>query len=214
MPGALLSDGPNNLEPRKKVKSSRTTQIIATCILAGGLSLAANAQVGSGWTSVSETFKVQTSGSGSVSGNTFKITSTTSGTKDRAEREYNTWSSGQHQFQGDCTVNSFGGDGICIKQTFQKDAGPWNMVALTHSGSIYEVSNGKTLGSFKVGTSFRINTVLDASKGTVQVYVNGSSKETLSGGQAPIYDKCGTYRLDSGTAPITATWNNVKFWQK
>src|SRR5262249_30233749 len=161
--------------------------------------------------SVSESFKVQTSGSGSVSGNTFKITSTSSGTKDRAEREYATWSSGQHQFQGDCDITSFGGNGICVKQTFQKDDGPWNMVAVKHSGTIYEVSNGNSLSSFKVGTSFRVNTILDCSKHTVQVYINGSLKETLSGGQNPIYDKCGTYRIDSGTAPITATWNNVKF---
>lgn len=192
----------------------RIIQTIAAVTLVGGLSLTAQAQIGSGWTSITESFKVQTSGSGSVSGNTFKITSTSSGTKDRAEREYSTWSSGLHQFQGDCTVNSFSGDRICVKQTFQPNNGPWNMVGVQHSGTIYEIEGGNSLGSFKVGTSFRVNTVLDASKGTVQVYINGSLKETKTGGKSPFYDKCGTYRTDSGKAAITATWANVKFWKK
>jgi hypothetical protein len=203
-----------NKTNKGKMKSSHAIKILAVCLLSGGLSLTAHAQVGSGWSSVSESFKVQTSGSGSVSGNTFKITKTTSGTKDRAEREYSAWSSDKHQFQGDCTINSFGGNGICVKQTFQENDGPWNMVAVQHSGNIYDVESGKSLGSFKVGTSFRINTILDCGKGTVEVYVNGSLKETLSGGKNPIYDKCGTYRIDSGTAPITATWDNVKFWKQ
>src|ERR1700743_1581152 len=87
----------------------------ATFALAG-LAMPAHAQIGSGWTSTTETFTVQTSGSGSVSGNTFKLTSTSGSTKDRAERRYQTLTSGQHQWQGDCTVTSFSGDRICVKQ--------------------------------------------------------------------------------------------------
>ena len=194
------------------MKLNRITPIVAACVI-GGLTFNARAQIGSGWTSTNENFKIQTSGCGSVSGNTFSITCGSSGsTKDRAEREYTAWSSGTHQFQGDCTVTSFGGNGINVKQTFQQNTGPWNMLALKNSGTLYEVSNGKTIGSFTVGSSFRINTVLDASHGTVDVYFNGTFKETLTGGTTPIYDKIGTYRLDSGTGPITATWNNVLFW--
>src|SRR5579862_2550126 len=173
---------------------------LAAFTAACGIVMTTQAQIGSGWTPTNETFKVQTSGSGTVNGNTFSIPTTTSGTKDRAEREYTTWTTGTHQFQGDCTIKSFGGDGICIKQTFQKDNGPWNMITVKHSGEIYEVSTGDTLGSFTVGTSFRVNTILDADAGTVKVYINGSLAETLTGGQTPIYDKCGTYRIDSGSA--------------
>jgi len=199
------------------MKSSCIPTLIVACALVGGLSLTARAQIGSGWKSVSEGYKVQLSGSGWNTGNTFGVTKTTDPTdtiKDRAEREYSTWSSGEHQFQGECTVNSFGGNGICVKQTFQKDNGPWDMVALQHSGNIYEVSNGKSLGSFKVGTGFRVNTILNCNNGTVQVYINGSLKETVTGGKNPIYDKCGTYRIASGSAPITATWTSVEFWQQ
>lgn len=199
------------------MKSNHITKLLAACVLAGGLSLTACAQIGSGWTSITEGFKVQLSGSGWNSGNTFGLTKTTDPTdviKDRAEREYSTWTSGMHQFQGDCTIVSLGGNGICVKQTFQKDNGAWEMVAVKHTGTVYEVHNGTTLGSFTIGKSFRINTILDATHGTVQVYFNGSLKTTITGGKVPIYDKCGTYRLASGTAPITATWNNVKFWQK
>lgn len=195
-------------------------KLFAACALAGGLSLTASAQIGSGWSSVSESYKVQLSGSGWNSGNQFGLTKTTDPTdtiKDRAEREYSTWTSGSHQFQGSCTVNSFGGNGICVKQTFQKNNGAWEMVAVNNAGSVYEVHNGVTLGSFKVGTSFRINTILSVGSGStssVQVYFNGSLKTTVTGGTQPIYDKCGTYRLKSGTAPITATWSSVQFWQK
>ncbi|MGN6370752.1 MAG: hypothetical protein ACTHN5_21065 [Phycisphaerae bacterium] len=193
---------------------NRTPITLGAALAMLTLSAAANAQVGSGWSSYTESFKIQTSGSGSVSGNTFKLTSTSSGTKDRAERRYQSWSSGSHQFQGDCTVNSLGGDRICLKQTFQENAGPWNMIAVSKSGYLYEVENGNHLASYTVGSSVRINTIFNCSNHTVQVYVNGSLKETLSGGQNPIYNKCGTYRTDSGTAPITATWNNVKTWKK
>ncbi|SRR5581483_1742342 len=196
------------------MQSKRILQTITALALAGGLSLTARAQIGSGWSSVSETFKVQTSGSGSVSGNVFKLTSTSSGVKDRAEREYNQWSTGQHQFQGTVVVNSLGGDRICLKQTFQVNTGPWNMIAVAKAGHLYEVSTGATLASYTVGSSAQINTILNTSAKTVAVYINGSLKETLTGGVMPCYDKCGTYRTDSGTAPITATWTNVKFWQK
>ena len=194
-------------------KSIKAAAIVSALLLAG----AAQAQIGTGWSSISESFKVQLSGSGWNSGNTFGLTKTTDPTdtvKDRAEREYSTWNSGMHQFQGDCIINSLGGNGICIKQTFQKDSGPWEMIAVKHTGTVYEVHNGTTLGSFAIGSSFRINTILDATHGTVQVYFNGSLKTTITGGKVPIYDKCGTYRLASGAAPITAAWNNVKFWQK
>jgi hypothetical protein len=196
----------------RSIKNILITSTVAA--LACAMSLTASAQIGSGWNSISESFKIQVSGSGSVSGDTFKLTSTSSSTKDRAEREYSTWSSGMHQFQGDVKVTSLSGDRICLKQTFQKDAGPWNMIAVSRGGYLYEVSNGNHLASYAVNTTARINTILDASHGTVQVYINGSLKETLTGGSAPYYDKCGTYRTDSGTAPITATWSNVKFWQK
>ena len=208
-----------NINVKKaKMKVSPYAKLFAASVLAGGLSLTASAQIGSGWSSVSESFKVQLSGSGWNTGNQFGITKTTDPTdtiKDRAEREYSTWTSGNHQFQGDCTINSFTGNGICVKQTFQKVNGPWEMVAINNGGSVYEVHNNTTLGSFKVGTSFRINTILSASSSsTVQVYFNGSLKTTITGGVEPIYDKCGTYRLKSGSAAVTATWNNVKFWQK
>ncbi|HZP61325.1 MAG TPA: chitobiase/beta-hexosaminidase C-terminal domain-containing protein [Opitutaceae bacterium] len=185
-------------------------------IAAGVLSLlavSAYAQIGSGWTPSDETFKIQTSGSGKVNGDTFSLTSTSSGTKDRAEREYLQYTSGTHQFQGDFTVVSFGGTNICIKQTFHVNGGPWQMLAVKNNNTFYEVSTGKALGSFTIGTSYRINTITDMSAHTVVVYINGQVVETLTNGQSPIYDKCGTYRTNSGSAPITATWHNVHLWQ-
>ena len=192
--------------------TKRIVQILAA-VAVGGLSLSAPAQIGTGWTSTTVGFKIQTEGSGKVSGNTFSLGSSTSG-KQRAERRYDAISSGQRQFQGDVKVASLGGDRICLKQTFQQNSGPWNMIAVKKSGSLYEVEGGATLAAYTVGSTARINTLLNASKGTVQVYINGSLKETKTGGKVPIYDKCGTYATSSGKGPVTATWNNVTFWKK
>ena len=155
------------------MKNACIIKSIKAAGLFGLLAASTHAQIGSGWSSLAETFKVQTSGSGSVSGDNFKLTSTSSGTKDRAEREYNAWSSGMHQFQGNVTVTSLGGDRICLKQTFQENSGPWNMIGVQKSGILYEVEGGNTLASYTVGTTVRINTILDATHGTVQVYING-----------------------------------------
>jgi len=179
----------------------------AALALGCGLTLTAQAQIGSGWTPSDETFKVQESGSGVVSGDNFSITKDSSGTKDRAEREYKQYTSGTHQFQGDFTVQSFGGTDICIKQTFHVDGGPWVMLAVNR-GNTFSVG-----GSFTIGTSVRINTITDMSKHTCEVYINGQLKKTYTGGQSPIYDKCGTYRMNAGEAPIKATWHNVHLWE-
>jgi hypothetical protein len=197
------------------LRSRTLLGFVAAALGIAGLSMSANAQIGTGWTATTETFSVQTTGSGTVSGNTFSLSYTSTGTtKDRAERRYQSWSSGQHQFQGDVKVTSLGGNLICLKQTFQETVGPWNMLAINKSGYLYEHATGTNLAAYSVGSTARINTIFDCSAGTVQVYINGSLKETRTGGQNPIYNKCGTYRTDSGTAPITATWSNVLFWKK
>src|SRR5581483_214944 len=138
----LQSSTHPKLEISMKIPGTLKLIKAAAAGLLGLLAANAYAQIGSGWTSISETFKIQTSGSGSVNGDTFSLTSTSSGTKDRAEREYNAWSSGTHQFQGDVTVVSLGGDRICLKQTFQENTGPWNMIAVQKSGHPYEVEGG------------------------------------------------------------------------
>jgi hypothetical protein len=187
---------------------------------AGLLALAAlapsvHAQVANGpWSSWSPTYNTQLVGSGAVSGSTYSISSTSTSTEQRAERRYQTFSTGSKQFQGSVKVNSLGGDRICLKQTFQDGVGPWNMIAVKKPGSLYEVEGGATLASYTIGNTVRINTVTYTGSDHVAVYVNGSMVEDITGGAGSYYDKLGTYRTASGQGPVSATWSSIQFWQK
>jgi hypothetical protein len=174
---------------------------------------AANAQIGSGWTAYSPSFTVQLEGCGANSGLVFKLTCSSTSGFQRAERRYADIKSTQSQFQGTVVVNSLTGDRINLKQTFQDGIGPWNMIAVKKPGTLYEVEGGNTLASYTIGTAVRINTITNTSTGTTQVYINGSLKETKTGGSS-LYDKFGTYRTSSGQGPVTATWSSIHFWKK
>ena len=191
-------------------------QALAAVIVACFSVPVVNAQIGSGWTSYSPSFTVQLEGCAANSGLVFKLTCVSSGStqKDRAERRYANITASQSQFQGTVVVNSLTGDRINLKQTFQDNVGPWNMIAVKKPGTLYEVEGGNTLASYTIGTAVRINTITNTSTHTTQVYINGSLKETKTGGQNPLYDKFGTYRTSSGTGPVTATWSSIHFWKK
>ena len=188
--------------------------------LAGGAivllaAAAAQGQVATGpWSSWSPTFSIQEKGTGDVNGLNFTITSTSTTTEQRAERRYQTFSTGSRQFEGFVKVNSLGGDRISLKQTFQDGVGPWNMVAVKKPGSLYEVEGGATLSSYAIGTTIRINTVTYTGSDKVVVYINGSLKETITGGAGDYYDKFGAYRTASGKGPVSVTWSGIRFWQK
>jgi len=184
--------------------------VVLVCLFA----VEANAQIGTGWTAYSPSFSLQIRGCGASSGLTFKITCSATSGDNRAERRYANMTSAQSQFQGTVTVNSLGGDRINLKQTYQDNIGPWNMIAVKKPGSLYEVEGGNTLASYTIGTAVRINTITNTGTHTTQVYINGSLKETKTGGQGSLYDKFGTYRTSSGKGPVTATWSSIKFWKK
>lgn len=192
-----------------------TGHILTTLAIAGGLCLCAHAQVATGpWTSESPTYNLQLVGSGWNSGNQFGITSTSTSTEQRAERRYQNFSSGTHQFEGYVTVNSLGGDRICLKQTFQDQTGPWTMIAVSKSGYLYAVENGDHLANYTVGSNVRINTICYTGSAKDAIWINGSLIEYTTGGTPPYYHKFGTYRTGSGAGPVTATWTGIKFWQK
>jgi hypothetical protein len=177
-------------------------------MFACGLGVSAHAQIGSGWSSTSVSYNTQTSSGCSVSGSTFTI----DGGSGRAEHRYTTITSGSRQFQGTFKVNSLGGDRVSVFQTFSEDNGPFQMGAIKKPGSLYEVSGGATLSSYSIGSSMRINTIA-SSGGSVQVYVNGSQKESKSGGSHP-YNKVGAYATGSGAGPASVSWTSISFWKK
>ncbi|HSY74955.1 MAG TPA: hypothetical protein VK810_05755 [Dongiaceae bacterium] len=198
------------------MKKTKNIGKVLAVILVGGLStLVAQAQVATGpWSSWSPGYNLQLVGSGWNSGSQFGITSTSTTTEQRAERRYDTFSTGSKQFQGTVVVNSLGGDRICLCQCFEDPQGPWNMIAVQKSGSLYQVEGGETIAGYTVGSSARINMVCYTGSDKVVNYVNGSLDQTQTGGTGSYYFKFGTYRTGSGKGPITATWTGIQFWQK
>jgi hypothetical protein len=187
----------------------KVSHLLAAFAFVSGLSLTASAQVGSGWTSTSVSYNTQVSSGCSISnGNTFII----DGGSGRSERRYTTLTSGSRQFQGTFKINSMGGDRVSVFQTFSQVNGPFQMGAVKKPGTLYEVEGGATLSSYSIGSTMRINTVA-SSGGSVQVYVNGSQKESKSGGSQP-YNKLGSYATASGAGPCSTTWTSIQFWRK
>jgi hypothetical protein len=191
------------------VSTRLVIRALSVLTLATGLSAVANAQIGTGWTSTSVSYTSQVSSGCSISGSTFTI----DGGSGRAEHRYTTITSGSRQFQGTFKVTSLGGNRVNVWQTFSETNGPWQIGGVDKSaGEIYEVEGGTHLNSFSVGTSYRINTIA-TSGGSVQVYVNGSQKESKTGGDSP-YNKVGSYASASGAGPCTTTWSSIAFWKK
>ncbi|KAL7929899.1 hypothetical protein V8C35DRAFT_314582 [Trichoderma chlorosporum] len=179
------------------------------------------------WVPASPGFQLQTCAGGSASGSTFTIPTNPNGSTSgsgcsnghlRAERRYNDdYTTGTHQFAGTFTINSFGGNRVAIKQTFNGDTGPFFILAVDNTGRLYSVEDGTTLASgiATVGQSITINTVHNADLAKYRVYVNGAlayTNNNAPGGS--FYDKFGAYTTDSGTGPLTITWSDTAFWTR
>ncbi|OAA52850.1 hypothetical protein ISF_09233 [Cordyceps fumosorosea ARSEF 2679] len=180
---------------------------------------------GSGWKVANPSFNVQTCEGGRVAGNEFSLPAKPDGSgggagcsngHPRAERRYaNDYSSGKHQFGGQLTINSFAGDRVSLKQTFNGDDGPFFILGVKRNGDLYSVRDGgKTIaaGAARAGRTVTVNTVHDAGGRMYQVYVDGQLKYTASAPGGSFYDKIGTYTTDSGRGPIDVTWSNIGFW--
>lgn len=166
-----------------------------------------------GWTPASPGFKVQQKGCGKVNNLTFQLTCSNGSGEQRAERRYDTYTGGTHQFEGYFKITSMGGSRISLKQTF-KTTGPFFLLAVEKGGRLYAVHGGNTIATgATVGTTVRVNTVHVVGK-THKVYINGSLKDTVSSPGGSFYDKFGAYRTGSGEGPITVEWSNIRFWTK
>ena len=175
------------------------------------LSVAAQAQVGSGWTSTSVSYTTQEKGCGTISGGTFQLTCSSTSGEQRAERRYATLTSGQRQFEGMLRVSSMAGDRIAVAQCF--GSGPHSILGYKKPGTLYQVQGGATLGSLTLGSTIRVNTIIQNSPSRAQIYLNGSLKNTVSA-SGPWYNKLGAYRTSSGHGPVTVNWSGVRFWKK
>jgi hypothetical protein len=193
----------------------RTLAVLAVAagLLAVGVPRAFAQVEGGGWIAYSPGFKAQQKGCGQVSNLTFKLTCSSKSGEQRAERRYDTYSSGIRQFEGTFRITSMAGSRISLKQTF-KTTGPFFLLAVERGGRLYAVENGRTIATgATVGTAVRVNTVHETGK-QLRVYINGSLRYTQSTPGGSYYDKFGAYRTASGQGPITVEWSNIQFWRK
>jgi hypothetical protein len=186
--------------------------VTAAVLLVAASPASAEVEAG-GWTSYAPSFKLQQVGCGSISNLTFKLTCSNSSGEQRAERRYETYSSGTRQFEGYFKITSMGGSRISLKQTF-KTTGPYFLLAVERGGRLYSVEGGTTVATgATVGTTVRVNTVHVVGD-ELRVYINGSKKFTRSSASGSFYDKFGAYRTASGQGPITVQWSDVQFYRK
>jgi len=200
------------------VRRLRSAGVLAVAV--AGLAVFApdaGAQVGGGtWVPDSPGYKTQEKGCGHISGLTFQLTCSSSSGEQRAERRYDTYSGGTHQFEGSFKITSMGGSRISLKQTFRdgSSAGPFFLLAVEKGGRLYAVHGGETIATgATVGTSVRVNTINQVGS-THKVYINGSLKDSVSSPGGSYYDKFGSYRTASGQGPITVEWSGIRFWHK
>jgi hypothetical protein len=187
--------------------------VVAGVLLAVAVPSAFAQVEGGGWTAYSPGFKLQQKGCGHINDLTFQLTCSNSSGEQRAERRYDTYSSGTRQFEGSFKITSMAGSRIVLKQTF-KTTGPFFLLAVERGGRLYSVHGGNTIASgATIGTTVRVNTVHVVGS-TLRVYINGSLKYTTSSAKGSFYDKFGAYRSASGQGPITVVWSGIQFWQK
>jgi hypothetical protein len=184
----------------------------AALTLASALPATAEVEPG-GWTSYSPGFKLPERGCGQIDDLRFRLTCSTSSGDQRAERRYDTYSSGSRQFEGYFRITSMSGSRISLKQTF-KTTGPYFMLAVERGGRLYAVHGGTTIATgATVGTRVRLNTVHVVGD-EIRVYINGSRKYTADSESGSFYDKFGAYRTSSGQGPVTVEWSDIRFWRK
>jgi hypothetical protein len=200
----------------------RIVRTLAAFALICGFSIAAHAQLGSGWTPDNETYTPQTS-SGctitAISGG-FEF-STPSGSGRAEERGNNLPTNTTNQWQGFATLKSFpsGSDNICMHQVFgPAPSTPDLILDERHvtGGTGIEIMSLEQGDAFEayisVGVQFQMNTIYDPVGNIIRIYVNGSQTGTKTPNSGVHYNKFGQYVSLSGSGPSTMDWVNVQSW--
>jgi hypothetical protein len=173
-----------------------------------------HAQIGTGWTPITLEKHPDVDGCGSISGNTFRLTCSTTGSAwQRAEYKLGASTSGWRQFEGYLKVVSFSGTNISLKQTFQAPSSSFFMLAIKSGGVLYDHGNSGA-GNFMtgvIGQTIRVNTIIGG--GSHQFFLNGSLTSTRSASGA-FFDKYGAYKTLSGQGPITVEWTGIRSWSR
>jgi hypothetical protein len=192
-----------------------------------GLAAAGEAQVGSGWTRYTASYKMDvppdtgTRHTFSSGVHHFWINSSDPSTypgRDSGPRSemrvYNNYTSGQHQFQGEVNVES-GSNKVNLFQVFGASSrATAAMVRAGNNGSFTWYSSPAFFAGIW-GKYNRLNVIHNANTGVVQIYVNGALKHTnQDGGNGTHYFKIGVYKQTGMSSRAGCYWRNMSYYRK
>src|SRR5436190_11962578 len=166
----------------KNSPNSKTVSLASALALLS-LATVSHAQIGSGWTTDSATHSLQKVGdvfySNSSGVETFRLN-----TADASRCEIkinNTYSSGSHEFEGYVRCGGTPrSSGNSIQQILESTTGLGDASQVrwySSSGGTFKV-NGVTMGTGIYGIYERINCIHYRSTGKIELWLNGSKKET------------------------------------
>jgi len=189
--------------------------------LMAAVTLAANAQIGSGWSTDSASHSLQKDGNvyyANSSGiETFRLNDSLA---KRCEIKINNnYSSGSHEFQGYVKCSgSARSSGNSIQQVLEATTGVGDVNQLriydSSSGTIKVLQTGITLGTGVYGVYERINIIHYRSTGKIETWFNGSKKSVGNDvGSGTYYFKYGIYIAGSSGKPQTQ-WKSIQCWKK
>ncbi|MDE3099724.1 MAG: fibronectin type III domain-containing protein [Verrucomicrobiota bacterium] len=194
------------------------------------LTIAARAQIGSGWSvyTPSEKFQYESNDIGfSISPppsyfnngycqfnrtnpvDEFQLLTHNS---NRAEIRVNDdYSTGSHQFQADVLIATTTTTGETIHQIFNGPAGPWLLIKETSNyfGSIHVGAATASLATNLYGRWFQFNSINDMSDDQTYLYVNGQLVWQGTNPGGTFYTKYGAYGTHDDAHPADMVFSNV-----
>ncbi len=198
----------------------RIVKNLAAFAIICGLSVSAQAQMGSGWTPDNETYFSQTSSGCTITAISGGFEFSVPSGSGRAEMRGNDLpSTTTNQWQGLATLKSFpsGSNKICMHQVFGPYPSTPDLILdeATYSGGI-EIMSLEQSDAFEaqiqVGVQFQLNTIYDPVGNLITIYVNGSKTGTKTPNSGLHYNKYGQYVSSSGSGPATMDWVNIQSW--
>jgi len=191
---------------------------LAAFALICGLSVSAQAQLGSGWTPDNETYIAQNSAGTSTTAIPGGFEFTTPSGQGRAEMRGNNLPTNiTNQWQGFATLKSLpaGSTNISMHQVFGPAPSTPDLILDEATGGpsgieIMSLEQGKAFeAAIQIGVQFQMNTIYDPVGNLISIYVNGSLTGTKVPNSGIHYNKFGQYVSLSGTGPSTMDWVNI-----
>jgi len=197
---------------------NRIVKILAAFALICGLSLSAQAQLGTGWTPDNETYIEQNSAGTSTTAIPGGFEFSTPSGHGRAElRGNNLPTNVTNQWQGFATLKSLpaGSTKISMHQVFGPAPSTPDLILDEAVGGptgieIISLEQGDAVEApIQIGVQFQMNTIYDPVGNLISIYVNGSKTGTKVPNSGIHYNKFGQYVSLSGSGPSTMDWVNI-----